>query len=336
MKTNAIHQLVKSTFCCAAALLGLWLAGCATQPHTALPPRSAIAPLPAVSPGGLREYRHGFGPLGTIGISSVLRDEPLRIQVPPTRAEAVKKAANAGARALAPVSYEGAQVSDFWEDNHRHRASQPGDGPIMIAGGAFDLAQSLVAAVWSPVGAAWGASRGASQGIPEAEHAPALSALRKTPASVPITAETTRRILAQTRQTTRHSIVPAANSVRRECDTILELYHGERSLRGTDEINPTLQLHLGYRVRVLRADDRRELDVFRVAYRSEGQKFPAWGAHDAALLRAELERGLEVVTRQIVAQLADFQSGPARASSALAAPQSAPQPTHARSFAFNR
>ena len=202
----------------------------------------------------------------------------------------------------------------------------------MIVGGAFDLAQTLVAAVWSPVGAAWGASRGASQGIPEAVHAPALSALSKTPASVPITAETTRRILAQTRQTTRHSIVPAANSVRRECDTILELYHGERSLRGGDEINPTLQLHLGYRVRVLRADDRHELDVFRVAYRSEGRKFPAWGANDAALLRAELDRGLEDVTRKIVAQLADFQSGSARASSTRAVPQ----PIPARSFASNR
>jgi hypothetical protein len=209
----------------------------------------------------------------------------------------------------------------------------------MIAGGAFDLAQGLVAAVWSPVGAAWGASRAASRGIPEAEHAPALSALSKTPASVPITAETTRRILAQTRQTTRHSIVPAANSVRRECDTILELYHGERSLRGGDEINPTLQLHLGYRVRVLRADDRRELDVFRVAYRSEGRKFPAWGANDAALLRAELDRGLAVVTGQIVAQLADFQNGPARASSARVVQQpipALPQPIPARSFASNR
>ncbi|GDY19823.1 hypothetical protein LBMAG56_11680 [Verrucomicrobiota bacterium] len=332
MKTHSIHPLVKPTVCCAAALLGLWLTGCATQPHTAIQSHTAMPPLPAVSPGGLREYRQGLGPLGTIGISTVQEDEPLRIQVPPTRGEAVKKAASAGARALAPVSYEGAKVSDFWEDNHPHRASQPEERSMMMVGGAFDLAQTLVAAAWSPVGAAWGASRAASRAIPEAVHAPALAALRTGPASVPITAETTRRIVAQTRQTTRHSIVPAANSVRRECDTILELYHGERSLRGGDELNPSLQLHLGYRVRVLRADDRRELDVFRVAYRSEGRKFADWGANDAAALRAELDRGLAVVTGQIVAQLADFQSGPARASSASAAPR----PIPARSFASNR
>lgn len=332
MKTHSLHQLLKAAFCGGAALLSLGLAGCATQPHTAIPGRNALAPLPAVSPDGLRAYRQDLGPLGTIGIMTVLPDEPLRIQIPPTRGEAVKKAASAGARALAPVSYEGAQVSDFWQDNHRHRASQPGDGSVVLIGSAFDLAQSLVAAVWSPVGAAWGASRAASRGIPEAVHAPTLAALRTGPASVPITAETTRRIVAQTRQTTRHSIVPAANSLRPDCDTILELYHGERSLRGGDELNPTLQLHLGYRVRVLRADDHRELDVFRVAYRSEGRKFAEWGANDAAALRTELERGLEDVTRKIVTQLADFQSGPALASSA----STASQPIPARSFAANR
>ncbi len=332
MKAHSLHQLVKPTVCCVAALLGLWLTGCATQPHTANQPPTAMPPLPAVSPGGLREYRQGLGPLGTIGISTVQEDEPLRIQVPPTRGEAVKKAASAGARALAPASYEGAQVSDFWQDNHRRRASIAGDEPVILIGSVFNLAQTLVAAAWSPVGAAWGASHAASRAIPEAVHAPALASLRTGPASVPITAETTRRIVAQTRRATRHSIGPAANSVRPDCDTILELYHGERSLRGGDELNPTLQLHLGYRVRVLRADDRRELDVFRVAYRSEGRKFAEWGANDAAALRTELERGLENVTRKIVAQLADFQSGPARASSA----SPAPQPIPARSFAANR
>ena len=320
MKTNSIHRPITSTSCCTTALLGLWLAGCATQPHYAAQPPAAMPPLPALSPGGLREHRQGLGPLGTIGITSYLEDEPLRIQVPLARGEAIKKAANEGVHALVPVSYQCAQ------------APNSGDGTLFLAAGAFDLAQTLVAAAWSPVGAALGARRGAFQGIPVAEHAPALSALRKTPTSVPITAETTRRILARTRQTTRHSIVPVGDSLRRECDTIVELYHGERSLSGGDEINPTLQLKLGYRVRVLRADDRRELDVFRVAYRSEGRKFPAWGANDAALLRAELDRGLEVVTRQLVAQLADFQSGPARASSALAVPQ----PIPARAFAFNR
>ncbi len=279
-------------------LLALVFSGCATSSVT-----QQRTPLPSPSPAGTVNYPRHVGPLGTMGIIAFLEDSPLRIQQPLARGEAIRKASRDGAHALVP--------------DPRDDAYNRPEFPLGTA--AVDGIQTAFAAVWAPFGAVLGARRAAWQGIPEFAFHPALNGVTNAQNQMPITAETTRRLITQMRAATgttlhRDGALPAGTY-----DTILELYHSDRALSGDRTINPTLQLRLGYRCRLLRASDYSEIDTFRVAYRSEGRKFVEWGLNNGALLRGEMDRGMAEVVNQMTTELARYDLGPTRRATTTAA-----------------
>lgn len=270
-------------------VIALVFSGCATSSLTQQRP-----PLPSPSPAGTVNYPRQVGPLGTVGIIAFLEDSPLRIQQPLARGEAVKKASREGARALVP------------DPDAFDRTVFP------LGAAAVDGVQTAFAAVWAPFGAALGARRGAWQGIPEAKFYPALNGVTNVQNQIPITEETTRRLITQMRAATGTTLHRDGALPPGQYDTYLELYHADRALSGDRTINPTLQLKLGYRCRLLRASDHCEIDTFRVAYRSDGRKFVEWGANSGALLRGEMDRGMAEIVIQMTTELARYNLRPTR------------------------
>ena len=278
-----------------AVVIALVFSGCATSSLTQQRP-----PLPSPSPAGTVNYPRQVGPLGTVGILVFLEDSPLRIQQPLARGEAVKQAITEGARALVPEP----------RGESEKASSAPPAAVVMI--GAVNGVQTAFAAAWAPFGAALGAGRGAWHGIPEAKFYPALNGVTNVQNQIPITEETTRRLITQMRAATGTTLHRDGALPLGQYDTYLELYHSDRALSGDRTINPTLQLRLGYRCRLLRASDYSEIDTFRVAYRSDGRKFVEWGANNGAPLRGEMDRGMAEIVNQMTTELARYDLRPTR------------------------
>ncbi len=94
--------------------------------------------------------------------------------------------------------------------------------------------------------------------------------------------------------------------VRDGVDTILEISASSVSLQKdhlAGEINPSLVLVVAIVSRLVRATDSTELYWDRSVYRGGSGTLTEWGADNARLLRHEVNRGVQTLAGQIVAQL---------------------------------
>jgi|GEM_PF-5100982 len=94
-----------------------------------------------------------------------------------------------------------------------------------------------------------------------------------------------------------------AAASRRDANTVLELMVYEPNLSGSEGINPGLRLSLGLRVRLLDARSGTELYYDYLDYRGPKHTLVTWAAHDAQLFRAEIDRCLNQLSQEIIAQL---------------------------------
>jgi hypothetical protein len=75
------------------------------------------------------------------------------------------------------------------------------------------------------------------------------------------------------------------------------------ALKGNGSVNPSLAVHLEAQATLLRADDGREIYSCPVHYRSRAHKFTTWAAHDAKLLREELQRCYGELSGTVIDQM---------------------------------
>ena len=105
-------------------------------------------------------------------------------------------------------------------------------------------------------------------------------------------------------------------------DTLVLVRVVNHGLSGRDRHNPRLSLNLALRVTVIRAQDRTQLFWFYAQYDSPAQKFIEWAKDDAAPFRVELQRAVESLADQIVAQSGlQVPAGPNPTGIAQAAPK---------------
>ena len=267
-----------------------WLTACSTPTATrhakALP---GVTITPCTPPDGLPE-------LGKLTITTAFQESNLRIQTPPPKGKAMRKAFEQGKdRFYVPP------VRDFHAPPVSDMGSALVVGTVYVGvGAAYGSFQGLSALVGATTGACRSIGGGLS-GIPAAEHKIASQAISKAIAERPLPSSVTRRILEPNGESFS-SVVQASNRTG-PADTILELYDGERSLLSGGGVNPVMHLEIGYRCTLIRARDQKALHVFRVNYTSSGHKFVEWGANDAELFQEEMDKALSSLAGQIRAQL---------------------------------
>ncbi len=267
-----------------------------------------------------------LAPLGRIQIIRRFDDTTFRVQLPPVRGHATRDAFHRGLKA----------------------AQLP---PLKIPQGGGDMGSALVlagvaatygtiqasAAILTPVKAAWKGLSVSGKGIPGFQYYPAMRALTSAQSHYRPTEEVIQRILAAAPPPGLPRIQFVTNSESATADTLLELYDGERSLRGDPGSDRRVPFRFNFKCSLFRAHDGALLHVFRVAYTSESRLFSQWGANDAALFHEAVETGMARVTEQIVAHLSaldahpnyvppSFETQPARVRYAPIPIASQPQP----------
>lgn len=235
-------------------------------------------------------------PLGRILITTFFEDSTLRVQLPPVRGKAIREASTRGAMAFYVPQIPAEKIPRAGDFGSALVMS----GGLMAGGGAVQLG----AAALSSIGATSNGLVAMLGGIPAHTHYPAMRALTNAQAQYHPAKEVIERLLARAQRPGWSTLALTTDREPAAVDTILELYDGERSLRGDGPINPPMQFRMGFKCSLLRPADHRVLHVFRVAYTSERRSFVQWGANDAALFRKEVEKGLASITEQIVAYLA--------------------------------
>jgi hypothetical protein len=86
-------------------------------------------------------------------------------------------------------------------------------------------------------------------------------------------------------------------------DKAIEIEVLSAGLKGNGRINPSLAVQIEARATLLRADDGSEIYSCPVHYCGRTRKFTAWAAHDASLLRDELQNCNEEVSRAVIDQM---------------------------------
>jgi hypothetical protein len=271
------------------ALATLGFMGCSTPGSFTTNPimRTTVSDLPSIP--------RDLAPLGKIQITTFLDESPIVVQLPLVRGKAIKERAREGAQAF---------ISDPLPAESVPYAS---GGAVAAFGGI-----ELVGLALAPVGAAINSLRAMVKGIPAAKYYPAMRALTNAQAQFHVTKEVIHRIRSQAPPPDRSGFNFISHGAITPADTILELYEGEHSLRGNEQINPSMQFRLSFKCSLFRAIDHQLLHVFRVAYDSEYRSFVQWGANDAALFREEVETGMASMTEQIVAHLAAIEAATSR------------------------
>ena len=98
-------------------------------------------------------------------------------------------------------------------------------------------------------------------------------------------------------------------------DTVLEIYGPTIGLRkgpGAGAINPSLQLSVRLRTRVIRTPDGEVLSWFGLVYEGETRTFTEWAANHGQPFREEVDRAVESLIQQIVAHLFGTESSDAK------------------------
>jgi len=93
-------------------------------------------------------------------------------------------------------------------------------------------------------------------------------------------------------------------TLHRAGDKALRIEVLSAALQGEGSVNPSLSVRLEALATLLRGDDGREIYSCPVHYRGPAHKFTAWAAHDAKLLREELQRCYGQVSGTVIDQLA--------------------------------
>jgi len=177
-------------------------------------------------------------------------------------------------------------------------AGSRGDPRVVMVGLALLAAGAMVAPASAGVGAAVGALAVPSREKVERNEA----ALERAVIDASLSHALTYRIMEIGRE---RPIFCGADPDVPAVDTWLALDAPEVSLRSNDptEWRPDLRLRVSVRARLLRAADGAELRAW--FWEHEGGKAPLfeWGANDASLFRAELERAGRALAVRIIGEL---------------------------------
>lgn len=303
MKNRAFPILAPAT---------LALAACTTAP-VLLPPEA--------------ELRDRLGRVAVVALTDSPR---IRFQVPDSKADIAAEPSffENVASTLEPVAAFERQA----EKNALHSANAAtfhsvsgrldpfvGPGPYVpvagVVGGAAYLASDVALYYLNPIAVFQKPPIVLQPILPEIRRAYGLAAAESTAALAAARAKLDAatapvRLDAELRDRLAVEIGSAAHGVakvasRAAADTVLELFLYEPNVSSptAEGINPALGLSLGLRVRLLDARTGAELYYDYLDYRGPRHKFVAWAADDALVFRAELERCLAHLSREIVAQI---------------------------------
>jgi len=274
------------------------------------PPRRSTGLLVAGQPARqsfAQWVNHPVGATGPVGIFSLERPFPLTIQVPLTKADALSEA-------VRDVDWS----LDGLQDSHN---------PIVCVPA---LAAAIPLSLWKQT---VGAVLGLSQKQYQNAFAQLSAAGRQARPQEEIVSQVAQQLAPRTAQPVMLANAPlpqerggatgpAASAVRatfvrnaqtpRTADglagqmpeTALQIQVLRAGLKGKEGINPRLALCVEAQITLWRVDEGRPLGSFPVHYRSGERKFVDWAAHDARLLRQELEQCSRDLGRAMVDQLA--------------------------------